>query len=579
MLLVLLVLILLPAAAPGQDVDERTTALLRAEQLRTTGQHQAVVELLVPWVRAHPDDEEAQYRLGQAHVDLGQIDRGLEIWRRVLEREPRAARKYLLVSKRCLRADLLQEALDVLVEGGQALGDPHQFGWEIGEIHLELADYPAAAAALLGYIEHRPQHFGLIEGRLMAMVRAEAGAGSTSSQDTGSAAARAARTIGLVEALQTIVDQDAPQGDHLRATMLISSMLLEAGDPERGLRALEGIAQVPDAGPALFQYASRCEAMGHDAIAARAYSLYVEGDAASPLRYQSLLRRASLEERQGHYERAADLYRQVIDDFPERPEATEALLRTGRLQLEVEGNPEAARQSLEAALSGDRTGALRWSIGRLLAECDLRQNDLAAASRRLHHLLAGPDEEAPATRLGLAEIAWYQGDFETAVTHLDCLLSRHTGHYLANDALTLLLTIDVHADNEESLAALSRAGLCHRQGKIAEAEAQWAWIDAHAPAGIRELALGARARLLEPAEPELALELFGRLRAQFPDGPGDLLAQLGQARLLERGGQPGAALRAYEATLLAWPDDSRAPEIRLEIQRLRDLIRAQKAGG
>jgi len=574
--LVLLVLTLLASPGPGQGVDARPAALLRAAQLRTVGQHQAVVELLTPWVRAHPEDDEAHYRLGQAHVDLGQPDRGLEIWRRVLARAPQGDQKYRAVSQRCRRAGLLQEAIDVLVDGGQALEDPHRFSWEVAELHLELEDYAAAVAGLLAYARQVPQHYGVVEGRLLATVRAEAGSGSN--QGTGTPAARGARTAGLVDALQTAVDEVSPGGDPLPATMLLSALLLETGDPQRGLQALEDIARFPDAGPAVFQYASRCEAMGHNAVAAQAYALYVERDAESPYRYESLLRQASLEERLGHYEGAAFLYRQVIEAFPGRPEAIEALFRTGRLQLEVEGNPAAARQSLEAALSGDRTGALRWSIPRLLAECDLRQDDLAAASRRLHHILTGPDEGVPSARLGLAELAWFQGDFATAATHLDCLLSRHAGHHLANDALTLLLTIDDHARHGESLAALSRAGLHHRQGRKAEAEAEWAWVDAHAPATMRQLSLATRARLAEPAEPERALELYQRLRAEFPDGPLAIQAELGRARLLERGRRADEALKVYEAALLQWTDDPRAPEIRLEIQRLRTLTGTQRAG-
>jgi len=113
---------------------------------------------------------------------------------------------------------------------------------------------------------------------------------------------------------------------------------------------------------------------------------------------------------------------------------------------------------------------------------------------------------------------------------------------------------------------------------MAEAEASWAWLDTHAPPGIRELALVTRARLVEAAEPDRALGLYERLRAEFPDGRHAIAAELGRARFLERGGRLDPALKAYEATLLQWPDDPQAPQIRLEIQRLRSLLRTPKAG-
>ena len=73
----------------------------------------------------------------------------------------------------------------------------------------------------------------------------------------------------------------------------------------------------------------------------------------------------------------------------------------------------------------------------------------------------------------------------------------------------------------------------------------------------------------------MALVLYDQLIEGQAGGPFVLDALLGAAQLREARGEVALALKQYETALLQFPEDVRAPEVRLQIQRLRQL----RAGG
>ena len=86
-----------------------------------------------------------------------------------------------------------------------------------------------------------------------------------------------------------------------------------------------------------------------------------------------------------------------------------------------------------------------------------------------------------------------------------------------------------------------------------------------------------RARIRESGgQADAALEFYKQLLGGRPAAPFFIDALLGAARLREARGELAMALKQYETALLQFPDDVRAPEVRLQIQRLRQL---RAAGG
>ena len=451
--------------------------------------------------------------------------------------------------------------------------------WDLAELYLHEDEYERAVAALLAYLRHEPQRLGLIEGRLLSLTKAERlGRGD---HDAEGDLTPGARTAGLLQALDRAATAARKAGGQaaggmLAAHVLLGSVALEAGQEEQALEAYAVIAPLSEAAPLIFQFASRCSAAGQHETAAEAYALFRAHGGDSPYRFQALLRQAEAEERAGHLERAAALYRQLADDFPGRPEAVEALQRAGQLCLSQGGDLEAARAAFEQVLALDRSGRLRTSAQQSLAECDLLAGDLEGARDRYEALLATGEDALPAAHFGLAQIALYQGRLDAVVAHGDSLVARHPAHELTNDALELQLLVDDFSQHAPALAAYARALLLERQGRRDEAREAWEWLTEYGPNDLRARSLLRRARSSRP--PDSSMALYDQVLAAWPDTTFGLQARLGRAGVLERLGRLAEAQTEYERALLAFPESARAPEMRLEIQRLRRITGEEGAG-
>ena len=208
----------------------------------------------------------------------------------------------------------------------------------------------------------------------------------------------------------------------------------------------------------------------------------------------------------------------------------------------------------------------------LLAECDLAEGDLDAAGDRYRALLTASAGDR-AARYGLGRLAWLRADFDGALAHFDTLLAAQPGHELANDALEIVAFIEEQRGNEPELALYATSLLYQHQGRHAEAARVRRELQS-APEGIRVRAMLDQARACEArARADSALAGYAEVAASFPGRREALTALILWARLLEKQARPLEALRAWESALLGFPGDPRAPQVRLEIQRLRPLYR------
>ena len=532
-----------------QAPDDSSLVLGLTRALEALEAYPRIVALLQPWVSAHPEDREAGVRLGRAYERLGDRERAFEAWRGALTHAPPRPQLYLDISDHCRAAGLYQEAVQVLLEGRQDLGQEGLFAWELAGLYLQLEDYSGAVTAYRATLDEQPQRRGAIEYRLRPVARDPA------------------RAPQLVQALGEAV---RTAEDPLQISLLLSSCALEAGDPLAGFQVLAGISDTPEAAAALFQYATRCRERGHDEVALLAYDLLAEHGQGTPYYYRAVLRQAEIEVRRRDHGRAVEIYARLAQRFPRRAEAREALVRLGRLQLEVMGDVEGARTSLTRAIEASRSGPWASRALALLAECALRQDDLEEARGHYRKLERRDPDAAQGVSFSLAEIAFFQGDFEEAAALLQAVLDGDPAHPAANDALVLLTLMEDPQSQPEALAAFATAELRERQRRPGDAASHWQWLAAHGSPPLRQLGLLSRARQREQSDrPAAALALYEELVEQFPDGRHALDGHMGRARLYEARGEAGLALRTYETALLDVPEDVRAAEIRLHIQRLR----------
>ena len=577
---------------------------LKIKGLAAVGDHRGVARLLETWLNDHPEDAVARLRQGRAYLDSGDRDRAESVWRRLLKRVSDRPELYRKIGEHAQRAGLYDLAVDILEQGARELGG-EPFSWPLSELYIQMEDWPKAVASLLDYGRQTANGYALAENRLQALARSDdsvqksRSAGMLAALEAAASHWRESTTSGGSENAVSqvasggpVTSNGGPHGDLHRAadplqiSLLLSSFALEVGQPRLGLAALSAVDHLPNAAGALFQFASRSEAQGHDDVAVAAYERFARLATDSPIRDRSALRQAAIEKRSGRYRAALKTYQGVVDRAPlqprearrrsarpaQRPEVAEALLLIGRLQLENLEDPAAARVALEALLGvGAGTAAIEAEI--LLVECYLREDDLDRAGQRLASVLTIAGEQTALARFSLAEISFFQGNFDGAIAHLDSFLNEQPRHASANDALALLLIVEDHQWQPEALAMFALARLRERQVRPAEAAVAWQWLENNGSDELREQSLLTRAKLRER---EMMLQgartLYELMASRFPEGRHALEARLGRARLLARQGQAAEALKAYEASLLHFPDDARAPRVRLRIQELREQI-------
>ena len=549
-------LLWLPAAAAGQASWPEIHGSV--SDLRQASRFQEAADLLDRWIDDHPRYEEARLLLGEVLAQAGRPAEAVEVWGRMLVELSPDPERYRSVSARMAGLGHVEEALAVLEEGARRVDGDDPFPWERAELALRLARFEEVLAAHLEFLRQHPWRLPLVENRIADMVRGGSGEGQAPGQ-------------GYLQAAEDALSRAGGE-TRVLAAQLAAAVPLETGRPGRGVQAL-GRA-LPEAGAlqALYSFASRCEARGDAAAAAEAYALFAAHGGDSAQRYRSLLKEAEMREVLGDGPGAVELYTRLAAGHPRRGEAAEALLRAARLQAGGHGTAAEAMQTLSTLEGRAVTPDLqrRW-LG-LRAECHILLDDLPAARRDLRRLAALEGGRAEAVyHLGL--VAFYQGDFENAEALVDSMVTVSPSDPLANDALALLLLLEEFGHQPEALAGLARARLRQRQQRTEEAEAEWRWLLTEAPAALKQAVRLERARELEGRDPVRALALYVEAESDAKDRSRTAVtASMGRARVLEGLGEAGEALRLYEQTLLASPEDSRAPEIRRRIEELRRLL-------
>jgi len=531
--------------------DDVNIARGLARALSAAGQHERVVEHLRVWLRKHEGDVLSLLLLGDAQQQLGQSDEALKTWRQLLQMRPDDPLVYQQVSDRCQAAGLRDEAIKVLAEGHEVLGDDGLFSWELASLYLDAGRYERAVPLYLKSLVVSPNRLPVVEHHLGPMCQADSGA-----------------------LLKALLKADVSSSDPLPKARLVSTCALFAGQPERGLTALEALADRPEMADMLFQYAAQCEARGFTAVAALAYGSFAERRPDSPYAFRALLKRAEISAKGPKAALALAHYAELAQRFPGRPEAMQALVGIARLQLRDGADAEVVSAGLRPVLEASVRGS--WTIDALglMAESALRADRLEDAETHIEQLGKQGQVALYETALRRAELAYYRGDCAAVIASLAELTADDVDHPLANDALDLLLACEEYK-SEALLPSLVKAQLLERQRQPEKARPHWRAVFAGASPRLREWALLQGGQWAESERPALALELYERLVREFPQGRHWVEAQLARAELHVRAAQVQEALRICEAALLAAPDDARAPELRLRIRRLRKTIASE----
>ena len=454
----------------------------------------------------------------------------------------------------------------------------HGGNWLSTLEYLEEGYYQHAVHSALQYLTIEPKRYQLVQHHFEEIARTDAGDPNilvfADSSENYVRTPVPERIDAIVTALRSVI-VDSSNHNPLQAAMLLAAIAIQTREPKAGLDVLVSVADKVDVSAALYQFASRTEEAGFDEVSAQSYQHYAISPQGDP-EYQpgSLLKQAELYERQGHHTLALAAYRQLVERFPNRLESSEAIYRQGRLLLHSFRDVVATRKLLQA-LTDEGRDYVSGSINLLLAECDIVANNLDAATERYRGLLAHSQTDW-AARYGLGHLFYMRAEFDSAIAHFDTLISMQPGHVLTNDALDLVMLIESQRKlgHNHELAKFAASILLQTQGRIHQAEqARQGLLASPNDIKIRVL-LDQAAAFSARAHSDSAIATYMKIIENMSDHREVFTAHVMRAQLLEKGNQLIEALKAYETTLLRFPDDAKSAKVRLKIQQLRSTFDA-----
>ncbi|HUF08579.1 MAG TPA: tetratricopeptide repeat protein [Rhodothermales bacterium] len=589
------------------QVDANARKFLVASQFMKSGQFERAIPLLEDLYSDDPGTNAYFVRLKEAYSEMKRYDDAIRIvderisvgrtpyllaergalliwkedeegalhaWEEAIGLAPDRSLPYREVYQAMVSVRMYEEAVDVLLRARRALDFPSAFRNELAELFSLTGRNTEAMNEYLELIRESPDQQPYVRSRLTRMGQNE---------DM------------FVEAMPVLEEAVRKDPTNRPIRELAAWMYRETGRYDRALDASRAIDRLEnEEGRVLFVFALNAADAEAFEQAFAALDDIVRWYPDSPSATSAVLSRADLHNRIGevtgespfdgrgnripaeHFDSALKGYRFFMQQYPNDPRLPDVLWRMAIVQLNVyhelgeaeslfdeivrlhPGSPMAnqARYDLSVIrlLRGDLPGA-RLAFSRL--EDELRTGELAERSR-----------------FELAQVAFYEGHFESALTLVDAL-DENTASDIANDAIELkvLLRENRGPDSLDSaLRGYAQSDLAFRQRRFAEA------LDI-----LEQLQL---AHQKHPLIDEIrfkrseALEQVGRFeesQAEFlavaTDYADSYLADrslFAVARIYEeRLGDAPAAIEAYSEVLLRYPGSLLAPKVRARIRKLR----------
>lgn len=496
--------------------------------------------------------------LAQAEIDLGNLDRGLEILTQAQELYPDRPEARMARIATLVREDRYDEARKAVEEARAAL-DPEEHADLLARMDVTFAeilaaqgDVEGAIASVRARLDEDPGRAPLWQVWVRLMLRAQHGE----------------------EALAEIDQQQAARPDDASLYALRASILAALGRSDEAAVAFRaGIERSPSAGA----YLALAEFHANRAEVDEAFATLEEGLARFPGEPMLLMSQTEALIGMERLDEADDALDAFSDAAPDAPQAD--YLRA-RIEL-ARGHPErAARRLRELMPSLDRAGTQYW-----LGEALEAQGDFEGARRR-YGIAITRQPSWPPPYYGSIRLAQRRGDWREVAGHSQRLLRSSPGQV---DACLALAEALINLD--EGVAAYAVARTC---GEMAPEryeplvlQAQALTAQARHDEAIAALDAAAESHPDTPrieAERVLALGIAGRIPEGLAQVEADLAAHPESARLhaahaalLFGAGEAEAGSAAVDRALSLDPDDPTPLRMRAEFRVASGHFRAAEA--
>ncbi len=539
--------------------------------------YDGAIAISVRRLNQQPRDINIMAALGALYYKSGNEARGDSMWNAAIAVAPKNATSYTIVSMVQSDNRLFDKSIATYLRGRKEIGEPTLFAGELAMLYSLMMNYGEATREDLTMLSLNEHLIDLVESRL---------AGFTAKED------------GLTAATKTVEEAVAGEYKGVVFRRLLLWLYMEG---KRFDKAFEVSKQIEESthsnGAEMVSFADLVFKEKSYAVAAKAYRYAIDnyprmpqlpsakfgyaraveelGATADTLNDVQAMSGAFLSESQPGYHGAMELYLSLSKEYPRSEVSVQALYRAGLMEYKRFFDLDAAAEILDSLLMLPLAQRMYPAILETTGEIAVAQGKLDEASHRYSSILLSPfalPEEKTQARYSLAEIQYFQGNFDSASSILQ-EIAQVLSDDESNDALLLLHFIkENQAGYTGALREYARAALLERQKKFSEAiPVLSSVVQAFADAPLVENALIKKAELsIVVGQNNEALISYQKLLSDCPKSIFRDKAQFGigevyQFQLKDK----EKAIHAYEELLASYPNSLLIEQARKRIRELR----------
>jgi tetratricopeptide (TPR) repeat protein len=546
-------------------------------------EYEKAVSLVQRRLEQYPNDLALLGLLGEDYLKWGKEAEAIATWERALSVDEKNQNAYRTISNILLQNRLFAKSVEILLRGRQKTGNPNLFATELGFGYTLLGSYNEATREYVRTLKDNPGLLSFVQTRMTLF---------TTKPDGLKAA------VGVVK--------EAVQADKkdLLLLRLLAWLYLEGKEFESAFSVYRLIDELSGTtGRELLTFADRSLKEKAFSVAGQAYKEVIErypkaqivpvakfgyarvveelsalGETVgrertidSPSREEQALRPES----EPTYGGAIARYNEIVHDYPQSELALQSLYRIGEIRFDKFFDIDGALRALDQIERQFPANRLMPAVGLKAGEIFVAKGDLETAAERYAKVrqnpLAGQDEKDRAL-FSLAELDYFQGNFDSAVARLTGLLGNLSAD-IANDALLLSQFIKEHlTGNPSTLREYARADLLERQRKFSEATAvleELLSMPSNSPI-VDDVLLKLGHLQATVGDPRGALSTYEKLIVDHPESILRDKAQFNIAEIYELSlKDKQKAIGAYHTLLEQYPNSLYLDEARKRIRQLR----------
>lgn len=494
-------------------------------------------------------------------------------WQEAIETNPSSPSVYLLVYRSLLQLRLFDYAIEVLEDGRAAIDNDTLFQTDLAYLYNLTSQHGKAVEKYLELLALNQNQLNYVKTQLSGFLNTPESISES------------------IEIAQAGVASE-PLNRSYRE--LLGWLLVEGDEYHEALEVYRGIDRLDrEEGRVLFSYGLIAADGGAYDVALEAFdevlTRYPEGASApEAMRGLAMMQEkwaetlgetvfdiAGNRQERNHWDEALETYQRFLIEYPQHAQFPDVLRRIGSLQQDVFFDLTAAETVLKEVVARypqtEAANQAAYDLGRLAVTQNRLEDARIQFSRLLTRLRTG--DLADLTRYELAQLHFYQGDFEAADSFTRAM-QENTSTDTANDAITMkvMLIESMGPDSLNTpLRRFARIQLLTRQREYDVALHQL--DDLMEDFGQHALAddmLMQKAELLaRSGSVEEAISTYLQLPLLHPTSFYGARSLVEAAGLQARFVSTDEALHTYQRVLLEFPGSLLIPQVRESIRLLR----------